>query len=225
MEKINVFIKSLLLCAAIGMVSCTNYQYIDTGLANGKHDYSVWEYLHTQPDDWDSTILLIENAGMKAYFDGSMKDEQITFLGVTNLSILRLMLQHNEEVANNEYGEEWNRVADIPEEICQYILKRLIVPRRLTVNDIPKGDYNEKTGSETDGKVYPTLEGELFIYTFREDYNDIPEKGEFGLYVYLHDSQNYYKNRIVSTDIQMTNGVVHALSYNFDLTALSYDIY
>ena len=59
MEKINVFIKSLVVCVAVGLGACTNYQYIDTGLANGKHDCTVWEYLHSQPDDWDSTILLI----------------------------------------------------------------------------------------------------------------------------------------------------------------------
>ena len=223
MEKINVFIKSLVVCVAVGLGACTNYQYIDTGLANGKHDCTVWEYLHSQPDDWDSTILLIENAGMKAYFDGSMPNQQITFVGVTNLSILRMMLDHNVEI--EEDGELWNKVSDIPEEVCQYILNQLIVPQRLTVNDVPKGNLEETTGKEIDGKVYSTLDGDLFSYTFREDYNKIPEKGEFGLYVYLHNTENSEKNRIVSTDIQMTNGVVHALSYNFDLTSLISSIY
>ena len=223
MEKINVFIKSLVVCVAVGLGACMNYQYIDTGLANGKHDCTVWEYLHSQPDDWDSTILLIENAGMKAYFDGSMPNQQITFFGVTNLSILRMMLDHNVEI--EEDGELWNKVSDIPEEVCQYILNQLIVPQRLTVNDVPKGNLEETTGKEIDGKVYCTLDGDLFSYTFREDYNKIPEKGEFGLYVYLHNTENSEKNRIVSTDIQMTNGVVHALSYNFDLTSLISSIY
>lgn len=224
MEKINVIIKSLLVCVGIGLASCTNYQYMDTGLANGKHDYTVWEYLHTQSSDWDSTVLLIEHAGMKSYFDGSMRDQQITFFGVTNLSILRFMLNHNEDV---EDDEAWEKVTDIPEDICQYIVSRLIVPQRLLVSDVPRGDLQPTNYGydEVDGKVYPTLEGELFIYTFQEDYEEIPEKGEIGLYIYMHDSENYEKNRIVSTDIQMTNGVVHALSYNFDLTALSYDIY
>ena len=156
MEKINVFIKSLVVCVAVGLGACTNYQYIDTGLANGKHDCTVWEYLHSQPDDWDSTILLIENAGMKAYFDGSMPNQQITFFGVTNLSILRMMLDHNVEI--EEDGELWNKVSDIPEEVCQYILNQLIVPQRLTVNDVPKGNLEETTGKEIDGKVYSTLE-------------------------------------------------------------------
>ena len=134
-----------------------------------------------------------------------------------------MMLDHNVEI--EEDGELWNKVSDIPEEVCQYILNQLIVPQRLTVNDVPKGNLEETTGKEIDGKVYSTLDGDLFSYTFREDYNKIPEKEEFGLYVYLHNTENSEKNRIVSTDIQMTNGVVHALSYNFDLTSLISSIY
>ena len=41
----------------------------------------------------------------------------------------------------------------------------------------------------------------------------------------FNNTENSEKNRIVSTDIQMTNGVVHALSYNFDLTSLISSIY
>lgn len=221
MEKINVFFKSLIVCIFFGLGACTNYQYIDTGLAKGKHDCTVWEYLHTQSSDWDSTVLLIERAGMKAYFDGSMKDQQITFFGVTNLSILRMILKHNED----EPSEPWKSVADIPEEVCQYIVNRLIIPQRLMVNDIPRGNLQKGDRYiEVDGKVYPTLQGELFVYTYREDYKGIPEKGEIGLYIRLHDSGSTEGNRIVSTDIQMTNGIVHALSYDFDLTAVSNDI-
>lgn len=218
-----MFFKSLIVCAFFGLGSCTNYQYIDTGVAEGIHDCTVWEYLHTQSSDWDSTVLLIERAGMKAYFDGSMKDAQITFFGVTNLSILRLMLDHNQYVERGEIEDEpWNKVLDIPEETCRYILSRLIVQQRLMVSDVPKGNL-QRDGwdyKEINGKVYPTLEGELFAYTYQEAYNKIPEKGEIGLYIRLHDSDNNLANRIVSTNIQMTNGIVHALSYNFDLMSL-----
>ena len=88
MEKINVFFKCLVVATLVILSACTDYQYIDTGLANGKHDCTVWEYLHSQPDDWDSTIIMIEHVGMKEYFDGSRQNEQITFFGITNLSIL-----------------------------------------------------------------------------------------------------------------------------------------
>lgn len=218
MEKMKILFRTLIVVLGVTLGACTDYQYIDTGLARGKHDCTVWEYLHTQPDDWDSTVLFIEHAGMKDYFDGSRKDEQFTFFGVTNLSILRYMLDHNEEYPD----DLWEQVTDIPEETCRYILERLIIPQRLLVNDVPRGNLRptDYGYDEVDGKIFSTLKGEMFAYTFRQDYEDIPEKGEVGLYIYLHNSGNSDKNRIVSTDIQMTNGVVHALSYDFSLKGL-----
>ena len=82
MEKVNVFFRCLVVATLVVLGACTDYQYVDTGLANGKHDCTVWEYLHSQPDDWDSTIIMIEHAGMKEYFDGSRQNEQITFFGL-----------------------------------------------------------------------------------------------------------------------------------------------
>lgn len=218
MEKISIFFRCAVAVAFVVMSACTNYQYIDTGLANGKHDCTVWEYLHTQPDDWDSTIIMIEHAGMKEYFDGSRQNEQITFFGVSNLSILAYMLDYKE----GHPTKPWNTVRDIPVETCRHILKRLIVPQRLVVGDVPRGRLEPIRGgyTEVDGKLWTTLEGEIFTYTYREDYDHIPEKGEIGLYIYLHDSGNSDENRIVSTDIQMNNGVVHALSYSFSLKGL-----
>ena len=218
MEKINILFRTLIVVLGITLGACTDYQYMDTGLAQGKHDCTVWEYLHTQSDDWDLTLLLIEHAGMKAYFDGSMKDKQVTFFGVTNLSILRFMLEHNER----NLDDPWNKVTDIPGETCRHILERLIIPQRLMVNDVPRGNLRstDRGYDEVDGKVFPALRGEMFVYTFRQDYEEIPEKGEIGLYIYLHNSGNSKENRIVSTDIQMTNGIVHALSYDFTLKGL-----
>ena len=96
MEKVNVFFRCLVVVTLVVLGACTDYQYVDTGLANGKHDCTVWEYLHSQPGDWDSTIIMIEHAGMKEYFDGSRQNEQITFFGITNLSILAYMLDYKE---------------------------------------------------------------------------------------------------------------------------------
>lgn len=116
----------------------------------------------------------------------------------------------------------WKMVRDIPVETCSHILKRLIIPQRLVVEDIPRGRLEAIRGgyTEVEGRVCKTLEGEMFVYTYREDYNYIPEKGEIGLYIYLHGSGNSDANRSVSTDIQMNNGVVHALSYGFSLKGL-----
>lgn len=75
----------------INLYSCTDFNFIDGGLANGVHDCTMWEYFKNQPVDWDSTMVMIEHAGMKSYFDGSGKYKEITFFGITDLSIIRFL--------------------------------------------------------------------------------------------------------------------------------------
>ena len=59
MAKIIYLIKGIALIALLG--SCTKWNYHEGKLANGVHDCSMWEYLHTQSYDWDSTIIMIES--------------------------------------------------------------------------------------------------------------------------------------------------------------------
>lgn len=59
----------ILLGLLFAVCSCDDY-FHDSGLADGKHDCTMWEYLNTQPQDWDSTVLLIERAGLVDLFDG-----------------------------------------------------------------------------------------------------------------------------------------------------------
>lgn len=68
--------------------SCTKYDYIDGGLVKGVHDCSMWDYFHTDSYDWDSTIVMIEHAGLKSLFDGTGEYKEITFFGLTNHSIV-----------------------------------------------------------------------------------------------------------------------------------------
>ena len=60
---------------------CDNDFYHDSGLADGKHDCTMWEYLQTDHYNWDSVIVMIEHAGLKDVFDGTNPEfQQITFL-------------------------------------------------------------------------------------------------------------------------------------------------
>lgn len=222
MEKINNIAKIAMLLSIIGLCSCTNYHYIDGGLANGKHDCTVWEYLHTQPYDWDSTILMIEHAGMKEYFDGT-KYKQITFFGITNYAISRFILDHDKYAPEKD---KWHGVRGIPADSCSAMLKKLIVPEhRLMLNDVPRGrrdkhiDGGKLYYEETEGKEYDCVSGKIFCWTYQSDYNEVPEKGEIALYM-IRRGQDYEGERIVSCNIEMTNGVVHALSYNFRLNKI-----
>ena len=94
----------------------------------------------------------MQHAGLKELFEGRGEHEQITFFGVTNLSILNYMLQNG-----------YKRVIDIPVEDCKNILCKLIVPKRLMVNDIPRGQIIANTGEKVDGIGNTDIKG-ICIY-------------------------------------------------------------
>lgn len=218
-------LKRIIFGAAVlaGLASCTKYNYIDTGVAHGEHDCTMWEYFHTDSYDWDSTILMIEHAGLKSLFDGT-DYKQITFFGITNLSIETFMLDHNKDREKTD-PDYWYRVTDIPADWCRELLERVVVPdQRIMLNDVPRGtrvqEKNEGGVSEfqmNDGTEYPTVSGEkLFAWTTRGSWHDVQETGAIELWIARQNAQAD-NNKIASSNIQTTNGVVNALGYDFDL--------
>ena len=188
----------------------------------------MWEYFHNQTTDWDSTIIMIEHAGLKSLFDGTGEHKQITFFGITDLCIVRYMFDHNRLLDNDKKegievkeSDYWHRVTDIPANICKTFLERLIIPERIMLQDIPEGsrllDPDGKKYIETDGKVIQSLTERLFTWVYREDFGGVAKKGAGQLWIArrLSTAGNC---RIASTDIQTTNGVVQALGYDFDMT-------
>jgi len=207
MAKITYILNGMILVMVFALGSCTKWNYHDGGLSEGVHECSMWEYLHTQSYDWDSTIIMIEHAGLRELFEGKGEHEQITFFGVTNLSILSFMLQQGYE-----------KVTDIPTEDCKNMLSKLIVPKRLMMNDVPRGQIISSTGEKEGGMDAQALRGSLFMWTHQEPYMEVEEAGEVSLYIRTGSgSENF---RVASSDIQTNNGVVQAMGYAFDLNKI-----
>ena len=202
--------KGAIVVMVLCLCSCTKYNYINGGTANGIHDCTMWEYFHTNSYDWDSTVVMIEHAGLKSLFDGTGEYKQITFFGLTSNSILRYMLENNYE-----------RVTDIPVGKCQDIIQKLVAPKRIMLNDVPRGNRIqsgvgiESAFVEYDGLVFDCIRGSLFLWTQRMAYNDIEDTGEIALYIASRNQDGTRNERVASTDIQTTNGVVHSLNYDF----------
>ena len=202
--------KGAIVVMVLCLCSCTKYNYINGGTANGIHDCTMWEYFHTNSYDWDSTVVMIEHAGLKSLFDGTGEYKQITFFGLTSNSILRYMLENNYE-----------RVTDIPVGKCQDIIQKLVAPKRIMLNDVPRGNRIQSGGGiesafvEYDGLVFDCIRGSLFLWTQRMAYNDIEDTGEIALYIASRNQDGTRNERVASTDIQTTNGVVHTLNYDF----------
>ncbi|MFR7877511.1 MAG: hypothetical protein ACLU4J_14560 [Butyricimonas paravirosa] len=100
----------ILLMVFIGS-ACTKENFIDTGKASGIFDGNILEYMKNDPYNWDSTVVVIEWAGLTSLFEG--KDAQypeITFFGPTRLSILRYMLNNGIERIKDVEPEVWKEM-------------------------------------------------------------------------------------------------------------------
>ena len=99
---IKAVVLSLATTFALG--SCTKYNLIETGLSNGVHETSMNGYFSTDPYNWEETQKLIKKAGLESYFTSTATGSKgITFLGVTDLSIIRYVAE--QQVKENEAAE------------------------------------------------------------------------------------------------------------------------
>ena len=191
---------------------CYNDFYHDSGLADGKHDCTVWEYLQTDHYNWDSVIVMIEHAGLKDVFDGTNPGfQQITFFAPTNLSINQFLFKTTDEAGEMVYSS----VKEVPAELCREMLLAHVLDRRMMKEDF---DYEVK-GTLTGGTMVTTIGGvELRVYRTLTPYNGIPDIGPESLF--FHAVLSGHIAMVASADIEMTNGVVHSLSYTYEFTEL-----
>lgn len=199
----------LYILLVVSFFACdTKEGYIDTGVSNGIHNYSMYEYFKTDSYNWDTTRLVIERAGLIDLFDGGDSEyEQITFFGPTNYSILRWMLQQS---------PRYEKVEDIPVEICrEYILKHVVKNKYLKADIAFRNPSYLINDPEQDGgtKLTCVQGNKVIAYTERDAYQGIENAGAIVLNLYSIDKST--KVPMASPDIQTTNGVVHALNYNY----------
>lgn len=183
--------------------SCTKNEFQKTGTSNGRFEGTMLEYMRAHGYDWDSTVIMVEHAGLESLFEG---DEKITFFGPTNFSILRYMLENDIE-----------RVRDMDADFCRKTLLRHVMKGKMMRTDFKHGI--KATGSELIGEggdTYTLMGGNvIWAYTFKDAYNDVPEMGPLLLYITSIDAHK--RIEIASGDIEPDNGVVHSLAYNFTL--------
>ena len=196
----------------LAVYACDKNEFHDTGLAYGKHDCSMWEYFAKDHADWDSVVMMIERAGLVNIFDGTHPQyKEITFFGITNLSVNQFLVKNLDENKAMKY----QGVRDIPEEMCRRILLSHIIPGKKMQQEF---DYEVK-GTLTGGTIVKTLSGiDLRVYRIKNPFMGVPDIGEEGLGIYAMKSG--YQAKVASSNIETTNGVVHALSYTYQMTEL-----
>ncbi len=177
----------------------------------------MWGYFQTDAYNWDSLMVMVRHADASAgsedmklqeLFEGKTQyGKDITFLGITNHSIRRYLLQN-----------EIDKVADIPAEDCRNFILSSVLDEWIDLDGFlpgkPSTDFNNVIG--TGGKEYVTLSGKpLWIYTFSGAYEGVPGAGPTQIFIVSKDSSK--KTVVASCNIITQTGIVHSLSYDFTL--------
>ncbi len=208
MKKI-IYIAMVCLTAGL-FASCTQYNFDDTGLANGKHETTMWDYFKGDKYNWELLCEMAERAGLVPLFQGTSRyGKDVTFFGPTSHSIRRYLLDNGMET-----------VADMPVADCRTFILNCVLPgRRVMLDDFKEGvkSSDPSTPIGKGGEQVQMASGKrLWIYTFREAYNNVPGKGP--LRIHLVSPATTQTTDVASCNIETLTGVVHSLDYNFKLT-------
>lgn len=206
----HIFILGLV-CLVLGMGACMEDNFIKSGVHDGRFDGSLLEYLKAPGHsyDWDSTARLVEQAGPEVVrlFEGKDPEHsEITFLGPTNHSIRRYMLDN-----------EIERISDMDPEECKYLILQCVLDGKIYRDDVPRGKYDEEEPVPGEGGEYMvTLAGTtIWLYTHQQTLQGIPDVGAVAMGVF---SQSMFMDyAIASSNIEPNNCVVHSLTYKFTL--------
>ena len=189
-------------------VSCTQYNFEDTGEANGNHNCTMWEYFSKDAYNWKLLQEMITRAGLEDVFKGtSSYGKDITYFGATSNSIRAYLFENGMKT-----------VDEIPVDDCKaFVLNGLLTKRKL-LDDFKEGrkssDPNVTIG--TGGETFEMASGKQFwVYTFRDTYSGVPGAGPKRIYVTSLDTSK--ESTVASSNIQTLTGVVHSMDYDFRL--------
>lgn len=201
--------------------SCTKTNFIEGPAPITHHDTTMWEYFKSNSYDWELTMELIEHAGLKSVFDGtSQYGSDITFFGITSHSIRRYIYQLENEKYEETGEKVMIKIQDLPVENCKRWILNSVYPKKLKLEEWPKGRPSSNADQliGTGGKIFKMASGtELWIYTYKIPYNNVPEMGPNKIHLVSLDEQRQKRTSVASHDICTNTGIVQALDYNFTL--------
>lgn len=188
--------------------SCTQQDWIDTGVSSPYHDCSMMEYLRRDTAHWKLTVELIERGGLTDLFEG--KDPAypgITFFGPPSFSVLRYIWDEG-LTSVNELDVDWCR-----EMVLRHVVKGKHLKEEIAYRN---PDFSVSSPSQNGCTDFVCESGNrIRVYRDKSDYGGVAEAGPITMSVY-----SFYARQMVpmaSPDIQPQNGVVHALNDNYEL--------
>ncbi|HWW41027.1 hypothetical protein [Pedobacter sp.] len=189
--------------------------YKDGGLAKGKFQGNIIQYLSSKPKEFDSLVQIIKLAGL----DKTLSDEEVTFFAPNDVNIKALIGRLDQGGVNrrlyNEGKDTIKVLSDVDPLIWKKFLLRYIYKGKNKLMDYPQIDFGQQV-------IYP---GQIYyaygntVANIGVVYNDAGGVRYMG-YRQLHISyipdisrpaDNWRTIRVSSSDIEPNNGIVHVL--------------
>ncbi|MDH5828163.1 fasciclin domain-containing protein [Sphingobacterium faecium] len=215
--KNSVFLLVMLLI----FTACKKEDYMDTGVHNPNYNGTVWQFLESRPDLFDTLTVALKIAKL----DDVLKNEEVTFFAPPDPSILKSVWLLNEALFRSGQDSITSLDQIKPEiwrkYLSQYIMKGKYVAKDFTQLDTLKLDSYP-------GGVFKTIDGkDMNIGVF---YNDVKSSDKqvikYAGYRQLYLNYPYaipgleefllpfVTAPVATSDIQPTNGVLHVLQFS-----------
>ncbi len=189
--------------------------YTDGGLANGKFEGTVMQYLMSKPKEFDSLVQIIKLAGL----DETLSSEEVTFFAPTDVNIKSLIGRLDQGGVNrrlyNEGKDTIKVLGDVDSEIWRKYLLRYVFRGKNKLMDYPQIDFQQKVIYP--GQIYYSLNNSVAnVGVVYKDANGIRYMGYRQLNIsFIPDvsrpNDNWVTVPVSSSDIEPSNGVVHVL--------------
>lgn len=219
----NKIILLMLVGALLLFGSCKKY-YFDTGLHEAKFDGTILQYLKSKPAFFDSTLRVIDLAGMT----NVVNNEEITFFAPPSGTIFKSINRLNLYLKYN--GKDTvSQLSQIKPEVWKNTLSQYIFKGKYLLKDYPQRDTISYVAYP--GQNYTSYGGRVMnVGVIFNNAGGVDYAGYRQLYLaYIPDLSNpqvaLVNIPIASSDIQPSNGVVHVLNktkHNFGFNTNSF---
>lgn len=214
-------IGTFLLLVGLIFTACKKEDYLDTGVHDPKYKGTIWQYLESRPDMFDTLIVALKIAKL----DEVLKNEEVTFFAPPNQSILKSVWVMNQQLFRA--GQDSITSLDqVKPEVWRKYLSRYILKGKnlakdfsqldtLKLDSYPGGIYKNYENSEVNiGVFYNDIrasDNQLIKYAgYRQLYFNYPYSVP-GLEELLLP---FITAPVATSDIQPTNGVLHVLQFS-----------
>ena len=209
----------MLCTACIIFTACKKDHYQDSGVHKGVFAGSIYEYLQTKPELFDTLLQVIDAAEMKDILDN--KDKEITFFAPPSSTVFKAIRSLNRQL--NATGKDTVvQITQIKKEVWRELLSLYIFEGKYMLKDFAQLDtldLNAFNGQSFDSYTFDQNEGRpMNIGVIYNDASGVKYAGYRQLYFsYIGDLSNQLGSLInipvATSNIEPSKAALHVLQY------------